>query len=188
MSDLNSLDDVALVAQAQRELPYRSAAYECLMKRHQPYLYRLIFASLKDPDDSQDVLQEVLVRVYKSLPAFQGKSAFRTWLTTIAINRCNTRHERMKREMQIKELLKGQVSHEPEYEPATEHSPEEFGFLMQGLNYQERQILSLRFIGDLELKEIADIVGMALSATKMKYYRALEKIKKQRDPRLQNPT
>jgi len=32
---------------------------------------------------------------------------------------------------------------------------------MDGLSYQERQILSLRFVADLELKEIADIVGMA---------------------------
>ena len=181
MTDPSHLNDVALVEQAQRELPYRATAYELLMKRHQSYLYRLIFASLKDADESQDVLQEVLVRVYKALPAFEGKSAFRTWLTTIAINRCNTRHEKIKRERQIKELLQGQIEAEPEYEPALEPDSEEFGTLIRGLNYQERQILSLRFIGELDLKEIADIVGLALSATKMKYYRSLEKIKQQRE-------
>lgn len=181
MTDNAQLSDIALVEQAQRELPYRSTAYELLMKRHQSYLYRLIFASLKDSDESQDVLQDVLVRVYKGLPAFERKSAFRTWLTTIAINRCNTRHEKIKRDKQIKELLQGQIQIEPEYEPAQEPDSEEFGALIRGLNYQERQILSLRFIGELDLKEIADIVGLALSATKMKYYRSLEKIKQQRE-------
>jgi len=179
MPDQSKNSDEQLVLQAQQELPYRATAYEQLMNQYQSYLYRLIFASLKDPDESQDVLQEVMVRVFKSLPGFQHKSTFKTWLTTIAINRCNTRHEKLKRDAQIKELLKGEHSAEEEYyDYHPESASDDFGQLIKGLNYQERQILSLRFLAELDLKEIASIVGLALSATKMKYYRSLDKIKK----------
>lgn len=178
MPDISTNSDEQLVLQAQQELPYIAEAYEQLMGQYQSYLYRLIFASLKDSDESQDVLQEVMVRVFKSLPGFQHKSAFKTWLTTIAINRCNTRHEKIKRDAQIKELLKGEQSEVDYYEFNHEEPSDEFGLLIKGLNYQERQILSLRFIAELDLKEIAVIVGLALSATKMKYYRSLDKIKK----------
>lgn len=178
MSEPLKNNDEQLVRQAQDELPYRAEAYEKLMSQYQSYLYRLIFASLKDADESQDVLQDVMVRVYKSLPGFKHKSTFKTWLTTIAINRCNTRHEKLKRDAQIKELLKGELSDEDYYEHSHDTASDEFGLLIKGLNYQERQILSLRFLAELDLKEIAGIVGLALSATKMKYYRSLEKIKK----------
>ena len=172
---MTDLTDEVLVDRAQQELPYNSRSYQLLMQRYQPYLYRLIYASLKDADESHDVLQEVLVRVYKSLPGFKKESAFKTWLTAIAINRCNTRHDKIKREARFKELWSREAA--DSYEHGFEDESDEFGRLIDGLNYQERQILSLRFVAEMELKDIAEIAGLKLSACKMKFYRSLEKIK-----------
>lgn len=57
-------------------------------------------------------------------------------------------------------------------------SIEQDGFeaMVAELNLEEQQILSLRFVGDLPLAEIAQVMG-GLSATKMRFYRALEKLK-----------
>ena len=53
--------------------------------------------------------------------------------------------------------------------------------LLVHVNPIDREILVLRFVAELEFQEIADIMHMGLSATKMRYKRALEKLRNQID-------
>ena len=49
--------------------------------------------------------------------------------------------------------------------------------VLDALEPADREVLLLRFTSDLELQEIADVLGLKLSAAKMRYYRALERFK-----------
>ena len=61
-------------------------AQERLFKTHTPRLYRAVFAILRNREDAEDAVQESWCRAYANLDSFEGRSAFSTWLTRIAIN------------------------------------------------------------------------------------------------------
>ncbi len=75
--------DEELVASAQaggRE------ALECLLARHQPWIFNIALRMLYRHADAEDATQDILIKVLKALPAFRGESRFRTWLYRIAVN------------------------------------------------------------------------------------------------------
>ena len=61
-------------------------AQERLFKTHSPRLYRTAFAVLRNREDAEDAVQESWCRAYANLDSFEGRSAFSTWLTRIAVN------------------------------------------------------------------------------------------------------
>ena len=76
-------DDWNLIRQAVVGNP---EAQERLFKTHTPKLYRTVFAVLRNKEDAEDVVQESWCRAYANLDSFEGRAAFSTWLTRIAIN------------------------------------------------------------------------------------------------------
>ena len=61
-------------------------AQELLFKTHTPRLYRAVFPILRNREDAEDAVQDSWCRVYKNLDRFEGRAAFSTWTTRIAIN------------------------------------------------------------------------------------------------------
>jgi RNA polymerase sigma factor (sigma-70 family) len=62
------------------------AALETLVLRHQAWIYNIALRMVFQPQDAEEVTQEVLVKVITKLSTFKGKSKFRTWLYRIAAN------------------------------------------------------------------------------------------------------
>ena len=79
-SDAN---DGELVASAQQG---DWAALEELILRHQAWIYNIALRMVCNPQDAEDVTQEILIKMMTKLSTFQGKSSFRTWLYRIVAN------------------------------------------------------------------------------------------------------
>src|SRR5262249_43904626 len=75
--------DVELVEQAQQG---RRSAGEKLVLRHQAWIYNIAVRMVFQPQDAEEVTQEVLVKAVTKLSTFKGESKFRTWLYRIAAN------------------------------------------------------------------------------------------------------
>jgi len=75
--------DAALVEQAKKG---DRAALEMLVLRHQAWIYNIAVRMVFQPQDAEEVTQEVLVKVITKLGTFKGESKFRTWLYRIAAN------------------------------------------------------------------------------------------------------
>jgi len=76
-------EDVQLVAKAQAGDP---AAFDSLVVKHTSKLYGLVYHMTSNHDDTNDLLQDIWTRVYRSLAGFRGASRFSTWLHSIAVN------------------------------------------------------------------------------------------------------
>lgn len=63
-----------------------SEAFSELYAVYSPRLYKTIFSMMRNPADTEDVLQETFLRVYSALHTFEGRSSVYSWLTRIAIN------------------------------------------------------------------------------------------------------
>ncbi len=173
--------EIALVTQAQQELPYGTRAFETLAQQHYDRVRQIALGILGDADAADSVTQEVMLRVYHHLPSLQSPAHFRGWLRQIIMNCCNTWFSREQRERdKALRLARQQLDSMPAGTSSTGKAGDEgFAALVADLAPEERTILAFKFIEDLDFNEIASIVGMGLSATKMRYYRALEKIRAQ---------
>ena len=61
-------------------------ALECLVRRHQAWIYNIVLRMVYLPQDAEDATQEVLIKVLTKLSTFKGRSSFRTWLYRIVVN------------------------------------------------------------------------------------------------------
>lgn len=177
-NDLYGLSDEELVQQAHKEPSHVVRAYEELMRRYQQTLFKVCARYLGNEGDADDVTQEVMLKVLHGLKRFEGKSKFKTWLYSITYNECITQYRKERR----KRRLLNALSLDSQEEASEEKAPkiEEKGGLDRWLVHVgpiEREILVLRFVAELEFQEIADIMHMGLSATKMRYKRALDKLR-----------
>jgi len=84
-------DDNAHVADAKRG---DKAALEALVERHQEWIYNVAQRMVGNPDDAQDVTQEILVKLMTRLSSFEGRSSFRTWVYRIVVNHVLTMRRR----------------------------------------------------------------------------------------------
>ncbi len=78
-------DDTALVARAREGDP---GAFEELVRMHTRAVYGHALRFFGSPDPAEDVVQEVFIKVFRSIGSFDGASAFSTWLFRITRNTC----------------------------------------------------------------------------------------------------
>jgi len=174
--DLRSYTDEELVASAQI-LVSSSEAFAELMRRHRSDLLWRCRVRLGNFADAEDALQETLIRAYRGLALFRGVSSFRTWLFAIADNQCNTVHARRMRHIvsdHVRSLItlhEERVSNDSREE--TEGLIELVHRVLNELPSQARDVLLLRFHSELSLEDIANTLGIGLSASKMRLYRAV---------------
>jgi len=87
--------DIDLVEQAKNG---DRVALEKLVLRHQAWIYNIAIRMVFQPEDAEEVTQEVLVKVITKLSTFKGESQFRTWLYRIAANHVlNMKRRRVER-------------------------------------------------------------------------------------------
>ena len=145
----------------------------------QPLLYRFSVKMCGTPEDAEEVLQDTLITVVRSVQDFRGASSFSTWAYTIARNFCLKRRRKSKFAPNEEESLDWQHS---ERLMSTEPNPEEdvadlelWKQLRAGIQRIEpdyREILVLRDIEGLSAKEVAEVVELSVPAVKSRLHRA----------------
>lgn len=76
-------EDAQLVARAQAGDP---SAFDDLVVKYSPRLYGLVYNMTSNHEDTNDLLQDVFAKAYRSIAGFRGKSTFYTWIHSIAVN------------------------------------------------------------------------------------------------------
>ncbi len=138
--------------------------YEVLFERFAPGVYRLCYSLLLNREDAEDVMQEAFVYAFKNLRRFDAhKSAFKTWLFTIAISRCRNHYRRFTPPLlDISDLLGMMLaaprSEQPESEMMRTSAKEAVGAALQRLPARLREAVVLRYGHGLTYREIAEIM------------------------------
>ena len=160
----------SLVESAKRD----PEAFGQLFDRYFDLIYRFFWYRCKDRTLAEDLTSETFYKALRQLHRFEGgDDDFLPWLYTIARNTLVDR-SRKKQEEPI-EIMENDHRTENPY-----HQVElrmDVWMLLSELSEQQRQVVQLRFIDDLPVKEIADVIGKSDSATKSILYRALKQLK-----------
>jgi RNA polymerase sigma-70 factor (ECF subfamily) len=117
-------------------------------------------------DDEEDLLQEILYRLWKAWPSFQGTAKVSTWMHTVASRTAIRPFRRKKVEIELHEVLPDQVASEP----AETEEVERLFDLFHRLGNYERAILALLLEGYTK-KEVASMLKFREGAVAMRISR-----------------
>ncbi|MCU0514051.1 MAG: sigma-70 family RNA polymerase sigma factor [Anaerolineae bacterium] len=138
-------------------------AYAALYEQYAAAVYRLCYSLLLQKQDAEDVAQDTFVYAFKNLARFDAaKSAFKTWLFTIAVSRCRNMYRRKHRWFTLdwQQLLHLAAPHSetPEAVLAQQHASAAIHTALGELSPRLREALVLRYGHGLTYREIAGIM------------------------------
>jgi RNA polymerase sigma-70 factor (ECF subfamily) len=169
-------DDSALVERCKRELPHQHAAFSELVKRYKNMVFTLCYRVVGEAAYAEDLMQEVFTKVFLNLKDFEGRSAFSSWLYRITHNHCLNFLAKQNREQaglagyaEDQNLQHAHASGNSAVEPMQE--------VLNQLDEEPRSILIMKYVLELDLAEIGAILGITLSAVKMRLLRAREEFR-----------
>ena len=140
-------------------------------------IYTLCYRMTGNPTDAEDLMQEILTKLFLGIDKFEGRSAFSSWLYRVAHNHClNFLTSRKKEYARIKELPESDML----LDATTERSPqdEKTQAVLASMAPEDRSLLILRYVMDLDVKQISEILHIGQSATKMRLSRVRDSFKK----------
>jgi RNA polymerase sigma-70 factor (ECF subfamily) len=166
------------------------AAFSELVRLHQRRVYAVCRQYL-GPDEADAAAQDAFVKAYSRLRSFDGRSAFTTWLTRIAVNTCLDRLRKLKREGVrvaaeddddddrglLDRLPDGAAS--PEALLIQRQALERLHLSEGRLPEQQREVFRLRFYAELSLEEIAGALGVSPGTVKTQLHRAVHRVRQE---------
>jgi len=168
-----------------------ASAFERLVKKYQDRVFNVIYCFTGRKEDTQDLAQDVFLKLYTSLSQFKFESSFYSWLYRITLNVCidDMRRRKLRRLVSLSQWfqdLKGSKSHPT---PDEVMEQKELGeIIQQGLNQLSkdyRAIIILRDIEGLSYKEIAGVLGCSSGTVKSRLSRARVALREKIKPYLE---
>ena len=140
------------------------AACAALYRQFSPAVHRLCVGLLGDLEDAEEVTQDSFVYALRNLGRYDaGKSAFSTWLYTIALSRCRNKRRRKWLATLPLELLGGErrTGGERQVEALVERRGvrQQLWAALQTLPVPLREAVALRYVAEMRYKEIGQAVG-----------------------------
>jgi len=181
-----SQDDSALVLMARNG---DRDAFGELVRRHQRRVW-MVCRQYVGADEADAVAQDSLIKAYTSLGSFDGRAAFTTWLTRIAINTCLDLLRRRKREgfrvvtpdddgdlEAIAQVADDEI--DPEGRSMQRQAVRRLREYEAELPERQREIFRLRFYAEMDLDEIAASLAVHVGTVKTQLHRAVHRLRRE---------
>lgn len=176
----------------QQVLKGNNHAFQELVARYQNYVFTIAFRILHSREEAEEAAQDVFLKVYRQLPAFEQKSKFSTWLYTItyrtAIDFSRRRNPGMQsiddddRYLQVADELGAGPGQEMHAEDLREMLRKALGRLKP----IDATVITLFYLQENNVSEIAGITGLSVSNVKTKLHRIRESLRDQLGHHLQS--
>ena len=152
-----------------------SSALEALYIQTERAVYALALSILRDPEEAQDVTQEVYLKVRAAAHLYMPQGKPLAWLFTITKNLCRDIQRGRGRVEQEPEGMEQDARFSYVSDPTDRLGPEA---ALKTLGTEERQVVLLHAVSGLKHREIAQDLGLPLSTVLSRYNRALKKLKR----------
>ena len=151
------------------------SALEELYRQTERAVYALALSILRNPDDAQDVTQEVYLKVRAAAHLYVPQGKPLAWLFTITRNLCRDLQRGRGREGEAPEGMEDDIRLSYVSDPTDRLVLEA---ALKALNEEERRVVLLHAVSGLKHREIAQDLGEPLSTVLSRYHRALKKLKR----------
>jgi len=162
--------------------------FDSVVRQYWSKVFRFVLASIRDRDAAETLTQDCFLRAYQARHQFRGDASVNTWLMQIAINlvRDFARNRRIRFWQRVKDTavdcatlndgLAGRCV-SPEAHAVAKEQMEAVWRATGNLSERQRTVFLLRFVEDMELLEIANVMGVSEGAVKVHLFRAVHTVR-----------
>jgi RNA polymerase sigma-70 factor (ECF subfamily) len=154
-----------------------ATAFAVLVDRHARAALRYATRMLGSVEDAEEATQEALLRAHRALGRYDGRTAFRTWLMSILINRCRT--ALLQRRRRTARVVLDDVAVQRAYVDGDASNAElrlTIERALAELEPGQREAFLLKHVEQLSYEEMSAATGVGVSALKMRVQRACERL------------
>lgn len=173
------------------------SAYEELLDRYQQPVYGMVYRLLGDQSDACDVVQEVFLKVFRSVNSFKERSSLRTWIYRIAVNEAHNHRRWFSRHKKREVAIEHEDREHRSFDATPDPGPSPFDFTLDRETHRLlekaldevspvfRTAVVLRDIEGLGYEEIAEILQISLGTVKSRILRGREALRRVLSERLE---
>ena len=152
-----------------------------LIREHSEKLWWHVRRMVASQEDADDLLQEIYIKIWNSLPSFRGEASLGTWAWRIATNETLNwlRREKVRAALRFSSLdaeMERRIQADPYFNGTA--AQRELSKAVARLPQKQRQVFVMRWWDELSYEEISAITGTSVGALKASYHLAQEKVKK----------
>lgn len=174
-------EDADWVARAQAGDP---TAFDALVVKYSPRLYGLVYHMTSNHEDTNDLLQDIFAKAFRSIPGFRGKSSFYTWVHSIAVNmtinflkKRGRRHHLSLDDIDAgvhndKEFIELTANSDPVREATLSELQVRLNEAMMKLSHDHRAVVTMFDIQGMPHAEIAKILGISEGTVRSRLFYA----------------
>lgn len=154
-------------------------AFQEIIQKYKVRLYWHIRKMVIDHDDTDDVLQNTFIKIWKGLSSFQGDSKLYTWLYRIATNESLTfLKQKNKRFFTPLDEVNQELSSKIESDPYFDGDKAQLKLQQAILKLPDKQrlVFNMRYFDEINYDEMSQILGTSAGALKASYHHAVKKI------------
>lgn len=163
-------------------------AFAELIEMYKDKIFQVAFRMVGNRQEAEDIAQETFLRVYANLNSYDSSYKFSTWIYRIATNLCIDRGRKKKADFSLDEETDGTngldwhsrlSSNEksPEEKLVTKELQETVQDALSELAPKYRSIMILRYIEDLSLQEISEVLKLPITTIKTRIHRGREALR-----------
>ncbi len=167
----------------QRVLKGDHTAFELLVEKYQNYVFTVSYNILKKREVAEEAAQDAFLKAYKTLDTFRGDARFSTWLYTIAFRTAiDLKRKKSKPTLSINDEEQYlQIADEKRQMPSEQLDRLDLKVHLEKaisqLKGKDAAIITLFYLNERSVKEIANITGLTVTNIKTKLYRLRDHLK-----------
>ncbi|MCI9844406.1 RNA polymerase sigma factor [Flavobacterium pectinovorum] len=146
------------------------------IEKHKGILYKVSKMYMDNPDDQQDLFQEIVCQLWKSYETFRNESQFSTWMYRVAVNTAIVFLRKEKRKVDKYEIASENIKDDEGDSHIKESQLDHFYIAVQKLEKIDKAIIFYQLEG-FSHKEIGENLGISEGNARVKLNRAKEKLK-----------
>lgn len=150
------------------------SSYDFFYKEYYSLIYGIVFSILKNKENSEDVVQNVLIKIFGlDKSKFPDRGSL-SWLYTVSKNEALNYLRKNKQFVNIEEIYEIKEETDEIEKIIDVHT---YNKIINGLNEKEKEIVSLKILSNFTFKKIGQLLKMPTATVQWKYYKAVDSLK-----------
>nr|WP_312889086.1 sigma-70 family RNA polymerase sigma factor [Desertibacillus haloalkaliphilus] len=152
-------------------------AFQILIEKYRDYIFRSVYSVLRNQKDAEDAAQGVFVRMYYSLPRYQGQG-FKTWMTRLAVNHAIDMKRKAGKQKEAAIEVETTANDNVEEEMIVKERRELVCKHLEDVPSNYRDVIEQYYLREKSYQEIAREQKVTVKTVETKLYRARAWLKK----------
>ena len=154
--------------------------FNSIVKQYSERLYWHVRRMVGSHEDTDDLLQEIFLKIWTALPSFRGEAQLYTWVYRIATNETLNflRRQKVRAALQFRRLddvMEERIDADPYFNGSA--AERALSKAIARLPEKQRSVFIMRYYEDMSYEEIAAVTGTSVGALKASFHIAQEKVR-----------